>query len=332
MEFETKFNKTLIIDGSYLLNRSLRIPNLFNLRSSNGQGTGGILQFLRSLQYEFKKTGMYFPVVCWDNGLSKRRTDADPNYKHYTDRLMTEHILVKEDPKDQWLMEYRSQRSLLIELLSVLGIPSLMFKGWEGDDLIYTMTKLSNRSIVLTDDRDMIQLVTEKCSVRRPMADEVVDFNKLVEDYGSQENFVKIKAINGDGSDNIPGCCPGVGPVYSPHLLKIIQNAEDDSIFESESSLKSFIEEKKLDIKYRKAYMNFNRDRYNTNLNLVSLDLVKNDLDDYIITGIVSEVENCDSKRDYFSAVEILGNLEISAISADEIIENVSRRYPNLKI
>ena len=78
--------------------------------------------------------------------------------------------------------------------------------------------------------------------------------------------------------------------------------------------------------------MNFNRDRYNTNLKLVSLDLVKNDLDDYIVTGIVSEVENCDSKRDYFSAVEILGNLEISAISADEIIENVSRRYPNLKI
>lgn len=332
MDFEARFNKVLIVDGSYLLNRALRIPNLFNLKSSNGQGTGGILQFLRSLQYEFKKTGMYFPVVCWDNGLSKRRTSVDPNYKHYTERLMNEHVLVKEDPNDQWLMEYRSQRSLLIELLTVLGIPSLMFKGWEGDDLIYAMTKLSRNSIVLTDDRDMLQLVTENCSVRRPMADEIVDIERIRKDYGSSEEFVKIKAINGDGSDNIPGCCQGVGPVYAPHLLKIINNTSDDKVFESELSLKSFINDNNLDIKYRKAYLNFDRERYNMNLNLVCLDLVKEDLDDYIISGIVSEVENCESKRDYFGAIKILGSLEISAISADEIIENVSRRYSNLKI
>ena len=90
MKFDKIFNKVLIIDGSYMIHRSLHIPEVFELKCSSGERTGGIFGFLRTLSSELRICGDYFPVVCFDEGLAPRRLAADPNYKKAMELLGTD--------------------------------------------------------------------------------------------------------------------------------------------------------------------------------------------------------------------------------------------------
>ena len=78
--YDKIYKKILIVDGSFLLHRVLSVPDIFALKNTKGVKTGGVYQFLRSLQREIINDGDYYPVVCFDKGLSKRRTDIDKNY------------------------------------------------------------------------------------------------------------------------------------------------------------------------------------------------------------------------------------------------------------
>ena len=76
-------NKVWISDGSYLLQRSLHVPELWELKSKKtGLRTGGAFGFLKSLNHEFKNLD-YYPVVCWDAGLAPWRTSVYPMYKRF---------------------------------------------------------------------------------------------------------------------------------------------------------------------------------------------------------------------------------------------------------
>ena len=92
-QLQKRLSKVLIIDGSYMIQRALNVPELWNLKSSKGLRTGGIFGFLRSLNYEFKGVD-YYPVVTWDSGLAKRRTEVYERYKRNhirtADKLMRE--------------------------------------------------------------------------------------------------------------------------------------------------------------------------------------------------------------------------------------------------
>ena len=79
-EYNVKYNRLLIFDGSYCLHRNLSVPNQFEMKTSTGIGTGGVLGVLRTIQKELKSYN-YYPVVVFDGGLSKRRLNIFPNYK-----------------------------------------------------------------------------------------------------------------------------------------------------------------------------------------------------------------------------------------------------------
>lgn len=80
-------NKVLIIDGSYTLHRALHTPALQELVTTTGIKSGGVFGFLRMLQSEVKKFLGYFPIICWDKGLAKRRTELYPDYKANRKRM-----------------------------------------------------------------------------------------------------------------------------------------------------------------------------------------------------------------------------------------------------
>jgi len=325
------YKKLLIVDGSYLLHRGLHQQQLWDLRSPNGERSGGIFQFLRSINSEIKKNGDYFPVVTWDAGLAKRRTDADPYYKHADERSAELEVLTPEQADSDYITQYRTQRNKLIEILSYVGIPSIRINGWEGDDLICLLSRLSTDSRILTDDKDMLQLVSEDIEVRRPMADQLITLNKFLSDndYENIYDFVINKAIIGDGSDNIPGCCQGVGGGTSGTLIKILKALDfNNELFKSEDKIKQFCKDNGL--KFRKAFLNFDKDRFTTNLELVDLSLVEND--QYIIDSIIANIDNSRSSVDYFSAVRNLNHLGIKEVSVDELLSNVSHRFEGIKI
>lgn len=288
--------------------------------------------FLRTFQHELKENGDYFPIVTFDNGLAKRRTDADPHYKRADERETLHEVLTPEESRLDYVTQYREQRNKLIQVLFTMGIPCIKMMKWEGDDIMYLLSKMCKESIVLTDDRDMLQLLTENCIVRRPMANEVIHLNSFLEEKGFDEiyDFVIYKAIAGDGSDNIPSSCKGVGAKTAPDLIKIIKYvSERDSIDDypkNEVDMKSVCN--LIDIKFKKAFLNFDVERFKTNMELVDLNLVE--ADDSIIDSMISLISNCKSGVNYFDAIKLMNSYGIKEISVDNIISLVSQRYNNL--
>lgn len=335
---DIKFGKLAIFDGSYMLHRALHIPELFNLSTTRGEGTGAVFSVIKMINKELRYCKNFYPVICFDGGLSKRRLELDSKYKRADEReLDKQRRLLEIEPEDEYIIQYRSQRGILIETLRYFGIPCLKYPGWEGDDLMYILSKESQESIVLTDDRDLLQLVSSKCSVRRPMAEEVWDNNNFRKEFnlGEEYEFVMTKALLGDGSDNIPSSCKGVGKGTSLGMISIINKFRNGTNYDftnyprTEESMKKFCSES--GINYRKAYLNFDEERYITNLGLVDLDLVNTEPDIYqIINSMNATISCCREESNYFKALEMMKRYEIKDISVDELINNVSNRRPSL--
>lgn len=123
----------------------------------------------------------------------------------------------------------KSQISLVDQLLTTLKAPIFALDGYEGDDLIGTIaTRVSNESkervLILTGDRDMLQLVTDRVHVLMPIVGltKSVEFTpeKVEEKYEVKSSqFIDYKALIGDPSDGYPGVT-GVGPKTAASLLK----------------------------------------------------------------------------------------------------------------
>ena len=123
--------------------------------------------------------------------------------------------------------ELREQIPVLQEMLAEAGVSVLTKAGFEADDLIGTLAKEGVRDgkevMILSGDRDLLQLVEEHISVILPKAagTEVYTPELVKETYGvSPEGFLQMKGLMGDASDNIPGV-PKIGEKTA---MKIIQD------------------------------------------------------------------------------------------------------------
>lgn len=324
-----KFGKTFILDGSYFLHRALAVESVMNLRNSKGEGTGGIFGVLRMLLKEISLQDR-FPILVFDSGLAPRRLAVYPDYKHASDPK-EETVLSPEEAKTDHMTQYREQRNKLVNLLPMLGIPVVKIKGWEGDDLMYIISRLSYKSTIVTDDKDLLQMLSSTCKIRRAMADKTIlceDFLKERE-FDTIEDFIWTKAICGDGSDNITGCCQGVAEGSSNHLIKILKHYYAGNKFpEDEKELRDLCNE--LGCKYKKAFLNFDENIFKRNLQLVDLRLVENDIDEQIVDSIISTISDCKARVNLFGAMKLLNDYEIKDFSASSMIEKVNSRYSKL--
>lgn len=123
--------------------------------------------------------------------------------------------------------ELRPQFPVLKELLKALNIAIFEVDGYEADDIIGTLVKMAEekdiQSIVLTGDRDALQLVSEKTKVyltKKGITEvDIFDQHALMEKYSLiPERIIDLKGLMGDASDNIPGI-PGVGEKTALKLL-----------------------------------------------------------------------------------------------------------------
>ena len=320
MEYKKRYNKLLLIDTSNIIHRCLTVPNLFAL--NNGVNvTGGVYGALNVLLSEFQINN-YFPVALFDGGLCPRRLAVYPDYKGNESRepLPT---LSEEEAKTDFLTQYRFTRSTLLNLLPKMGIPSIRIREWEADDLIYICSKLCNEAVILSEDRDYVQLVSNNISVRRPKSNELINASNFVEmtGYEDTEQFLKAKIILGDTSDQIPSCAKGVGPANVCNLINLIDETKGD-FTRDPKELKKFCESK--DIKYRKAYTVFDRDAYKRNMQLIDLRLVDLDVQDYVIDSIVAQIESV-QKDNIFNIIQILNDLEIKHFNYNKMIELVEK-------
>lgn len=332
-------NQVLLIDGSYLLHRQLRQPELFNLKNIKGEGTGGVFGFLRSFNKEINQYPKYFPVVVFDKGLSQRRIKVDECYKRANERDNAYKLVTQDEFEDEYITQYRKQRTVLSEILPYLGVPVLMFDGYEGDDLIYMVSQMCNDCLLLSDDKDMLQLLSDTVKIRRPMANEYWTVDKFLKDknYIDTFDFVIYKALRGDDSDNIPSSCKGVGDKTILPLIRLLREFSKDrqcnewygleyNFPKTEEQLKNLCD--KFNLTYKKAYLNLDVDRFIKNISLVDLTLC-DDLD-YIEKPVISKLENCNKGVNFFAVMQQMSKYNVYDIHIENIIAGILIRYKNL--
>ena len=357
------FNKLMIIDGSYMMHRNLKIPEIWDLKNKQGIRTGGIFGFMRSLNYVINAD--YYPVLCWDSGLAQRRLDVYPDYKSNLSKqkdyklndiakymvdnpgqspnepVADEDIQAlkekisqlmqnrktfgsTEDP-DDYLTQYRAQRSHVMSICDSLGIPSLKFQGWEGDDLITILSRMSERSIIVTDDRDMIQLLSPTTDVNRVMTKQYLTYDKYLEDNGmsSLREMVIIKAIEGDGSDSIPSVTSDeeerkyrVGGTTAAKIAKVIVECSEDP-----SEYLPILEN--VEGRDHNKCLGFvrNHDNYIRNMKLVDLSLVEND--STIVDSIIGEINSHTNRSNLMEVLAKLGELDIINVDVNGMMSKI---------
>lgn len=338
---EINFNRVMIYDGSYLLHRNLSQPNQWEMINSKGKRTGGIYGVLRSIIKESKDYNFY-PIVVFDGGLSKRRLNIYPNYKKNIERQALleckEEDLTEEQLFDlEFKREYSTQRNDLMQLLPLFGIPVIRINDWEGDDLIYILSKMSKNSIVVSDDKDILQLVYEddnrRCKIWRPMKEELWDINTLQEKDMDIQKYIGCKCIVGDPSDNIPSACFQVGEKTAPGLYELYTKSINIGFPKNEEDLAKKC--KDLNVPKRKAYLNFNEDQFLTNILLTDLRLIDEDITEDLIDNIKTTIySECkpfeqNNKPEIYS---ILDNLEIKTLDVETLYSRIDSLIDHLKI
>ncbi len=236
--------KLYLLDGHSIAHRAFyALPMLTN---SDGEYTNAVFGFTKMLlSLKDEKSPEYLAVAFDKEGKTFRHEEYE-EYK--ADR--------KETPD-----ELKPQFDKIKKALQVLNIPTFEKEGYEADDLIGTMAKQANEQgmevVIVTGDRDVLQLVNEKTSVlytRRGIKDRVFyDLEKVKEDYElDPEQLIDMKGLMGDSSDNIPGV-PGIGEKTATKLLKkypdletILENIDEISGKKRKENLRKYSEQAKM--------------------------------------------------------------------------------------
>lgn len=208
----------IIIDGSSLLHRAFYALPL--LSTKDGIYTNGVYGFLTML---YKITDEYNPkylCVAFDM--------KAPTFRHL------EFDLYKAN-RQKAPNELSLQFPILKEVLKAMNINQIEIEGYEADDIAGTVARFGEEKdlnvILVSGDRDYLQLASDKSKVlvtKKGITElEVFDKEAMIGKYGiTPEQFIDLKGLMGDKSDNIPGV-PGIGEKTGLKLLKQFGSIEN---------------------------------------------------------------------------------------------------------
>ena len=230
--------RLIIIDGNSIINRAFyALPDMSN---SEGLKTNAIFGFVRMM---FKIIEDYQPThmsVAFDK--------KAPTFRH---KQYADYKAGRKKMPD----ELAQQLQPLKDLLDKFNINRLELEGYEADDLIGTVARLGEENdfkvYIVTGDKDAIQLASHKTTIlitKKGVGEvEEYDYDSVLERYEmTPTQFIDLKGLMGDKSDNIPGV-PGVGEKTGIKLLKQYSTIENliEHTDELKGSIKKKIEENK---------------------------------------------------------------------------------------
>jgi DNA polymerase I len=200
--------RLLIIDGQNMFIRNYVMSPQLDI---NGNPIGGLTGFMRSLQKEVRRAKPDRVVVCWEGpGGSQKRREKNKNYKlgRKAPRLNREYKFAT--PEEERENKYE-QLVRLTEYLERLPVLQLSLENVEADDIIAWLCHCNEYSewqkLIISNDKDFIQLCDDKTVLVRPgKNEEVLNKNSVLEQYNIHpRNFAWARAITGDKSDNLEG-------------------------------------------------------------------------------------------------------------------------------
>ena len=210
--------RLVLIDGKSVFYRGYYAMGPLSL--SDGTPTGGIYGFAAIAMEIVKKLNPTKVIVAWDSKTSvSRRRAIYPEYK-----------AGRTKPGD----DFYAQIPLLEELISNLGWTFVEIDDYEADDIIGTLSRQADETLdssgrceyetyIISSDLDMLQIVDDNTHMWRILKGfsniEQINVAEVEEKYGIKKSqFLDLKSLKGDSSDNIPGV-PGIGEKTAAKLL-----------------------------------------------------------------------------------------------------------------
>jgi DNA polymerase-1 len=225
--------RLVLVDGSAVFHRGYHaIPHLSNSEGIPTNATFGYTTMLLKVLSELKPK---YAIVAWDKSSDTFRKDMYAAYKAHR----------KKQPDDLY-----AQIPYTKEVTEALGLPWVELEKYEADDIIGTLGREAERrgleTIIVTGDKDEFQLIdanTKVYTMQRGFTDTTIyDLAALKERYGvTPQQFVDMKALMGDSSDNIPGV-EGVGEKTAKDL--VTKYGSLDGIYEHLDELKGKLRER----------------------------------------------------------------------------------------
>ena len=212
--------KLVLIDGHSILNRAFYgVPELSN---SQGLHTNAVYGFLNIMFKVLDEEAADYIAVAFDL--------SAPTFRH---KAYAEYKGTRKSMPD----ELREQVPLIKEVLSSMNIPILTKEGYEADDIIGTIAKRYQSDevfvSVLSGDRDLLQLSDTHIKIRIPKTSKGVttvhDYlpEDVMNEYGvTPKEFIDVKALMGDTSDNVPGV-PSIGEKTATKIIQEYHSIEN---------------------------------------------------------------------------------------------------------
>lgn len=229
----SKRERLVLVDGSAVFHRGYHaIPHLTAADGTPTNATFGFTTMMLKMLSDLKPK---YAIVAWDKSSDTFRKDMYPEYK----------ATRKKQPDDLY-----AQIPSAREVTEALGLPWIELEKYEADDIIGTLGRQAEQqgleTIIVTGDKDELQLIdnfTKVYTMRRGITDTVIyDLEALKERYGvTPKQFIDLKALQGDASDNIPGVS-GVGEKTAIDLITSYGSLE--GVYENIDELKGKLKER----------------------------------------------------------------------------------------
>ena len=208
-----KRDEIYLIDGSSYIHRAYHAMG--GLSNSKGFPTGAVFGFTNMIVKTMKDKAPRRIAVVFDAKGPTFRHDMYPDYKANRPSM----------PED-----LRIQIPKIHEIVEAYRLPSLSLQGFEADDIIATLTRQAKEKgwqvVIVSADKDMMQLVQEGVTMWDPQRDMVYGSEEVKKKFGvSPDQILDFMALMGDSSDNVPGV-PGIGQKTAASLIQQLDSLE----------------------------------------------------------------------------------------------------------
>ncbi len=211
-----------LIDGSgYIFRAYYALPPLS--RKSDGLPTGAVSGFC-SMLFKLLEDSRS------DNSIHKPTHFAvifDSARKNFRNDIYSEYKANRAEAPDDLAPQFEYIR----KSVDAFNLPSIELLNYEADDLIATyakkITEAGGKVTVISSDKDLMQLVSNKIRLFDPMKSKVIGEKEVLEKFGVKPNqVIDVQSLAGDSSDNIPGV-PGIGIKTAAELINKYKNLEN---------------------------------------------------------------------------------------------------------
>lgn len=256
--------KLLIVDG---LNTFLRNWMIVPSMNVNGDPVGGIVGFIRTLKKMIRENNPSRVVVVWDGaGGSQKRRGVLSEYKEGRKPRANRTYDFESPEASQRNLHWQSAK--LRQIISILGAHYIEIDAIEADDVIAYLSRWMHadvEKVIVSTDKDFLQLVDQRTSVYSASKDLMWTPELMMEKLKIiPENFIFMKCLMGDGSDNIDGI-DGFGEKSVVKLFPFLS--------ERPSRMEEIIEHANANVDKSTKYKGVveSKDKLNMNYNLMQL-------------------------------------------------------------